>query len=148
MPIEIHTKTGRETTLVEILNAYKKLYPKKFEFFMDGMKKLRQVQKNSDGSFVDKKGRWARISIRVPTELFLFIGRHIPEFGRDHKDVELLQVVAKDLVSTETKLSGRKRVYRLNKEAHVSAERGDDSPELIGRTSGVRGLSAGEQVSP
>ena len=103
MPIEIHTKTGREKEVWEILDAWKRMYPKKFRFFKHALQNMRQVQKSPDGSFVDRKGRWARISIRAPTELWLFLQHRIPDWGKDYRDVELLLKIAGDYFSTTNK---------------------------------------------
>ena len=96
MPIEIHTKTGRETEVWQILDAWKKTYPKKFRFFKAALQRMRQVRKNPDGSWVDRKGRRAQVKFQAPTELWLFLQYRIPGFGKTDDDVRLLLKVAGD----------------------------------------------------
>lgn len=102
MPIEIVTRTGREAELWKILKTWKETYPKKFRFFKHALENMRQVQKNADGSFVDRKGRETHVSFRAPTELWLFIQHRIPGFGQDYSDVELLLKTAGDFFKAST----------------------------------------------
>lgn len=137
MPIEIHTKTGRETEVLEILKAWKSLYPKKFRFFKSALQEMRKVQKNPDGSFVDQKGRVARISIRAPTELWLFLVRRIPDWGKDHEDVELLMKVAGDFFSTTNK-----RFRRIHSVMDQRKKKGEKTDNEHKRDNDSEGLDA------
>lgn len=92
---QIHMKTGREKFLSEVARAYEMLYPAKARFFRSALKNLRQV--TTSGYKAGKAGDMY-VSIRVPTELWCYIQRWIPDFGQDSKDVELLSKVWCDLV--------------------------------------------------
>jgi len=124
--IEIHARTGKEKVLTEILETYRREYPVRYRFFREALRKMWEVSKNPDGSFVDQKGREARISMRVPTELMLFIQRHIEDFGRDYEDIKLLKRVAEEFFP-RTHLR-RSRFYTLRSLGH-GFERSDDRPE-------------------
>lgn len=151
MPIEIHTKTGCESELTGILKAYEIAYPHKYRYFMSALRKMREVQKRPDGSFVDRRGRWARINIRVPTELWLFIQHRIEGFGKDYKDVELLQRIARDFLATgrghKTRIYSttdhKKKKEDEDKRRDDSSERREDSgtlyPELKGQSASTSG---------
>jgi hypothetical protein len=137
MPIELHTKTGKEKEVLDILKAWKSLYPAKYRFFKNALREMRKVQKHEDGSFVDAKGRVAQIRIRVPTELWLYLQHRIDDFGKDYSDIELLLKVAGDYFSQENKLAGKRQIwssasYSALKKAEArkrGPERRDDSKE-------------------
>jgi hypothetical protein len=140
MPIQIHTKTGKEKEITDILDAYRNLYPKKFRFFMKSLGRMRDLNKNSDGSFIDPKGRWARIGIRVPTELFLFIQHRIEGFGDDYNDMLMLQRVASDFLSMVKR--PKRRIWapdpkRRSEKKDNEDQRGNDSEGRAKEPSGV-----------
>lgn len=93
--LQIHTKTGREKFLVEVADAYCALYPNRADFFRRSLKELRKV--TTDGYQAGRHGHMY-CQMRVPTELWLFIQRYVPDFGQDSSDVELLTKVWSDLV--------------------------------------------------
>jgi hypothetical protein len=132
MPIEIHTRSGREATILEILEAWKKVYPQKYRFFKNALQNLRAVQKNPDGSFVDKKGRWARISMRMPTELWLFFCHKIPDWGKDQTDVELLLKVAKDFA--DTRQGNFKRIFSVTDWRNKKKKKSEKKNENLKRS--------------
>jgi hypothetical protein len=134
MPIQIHTKTGRETELWKILDAWKKVYPAKFRFFKTSLQRMRQVQKAPDGSWVDKKGRRTEVRFRAPTELWLFIQRWIPGFGNTSDDIDLLLKTAGDFFASAPRHS--KKIYSVKDQTKKSErkpdedKRSDDSARL------------------
>jgi hypothetical protein len=88
MAVDFFVKgAGKEKTLVEVLRAYEQLYPAKFAFFGHALKEL---QKLTVEKSVDAKGREMRCTMRVPSELFLFLQQVIPGFGEDSDDITLL----------------------------------------------------------
>jgi len=95
---QVHTKDGKEKFLNEIAKWYEAMYPARADFFKQGLRQLREINKNPDGSYRDAKDRECRVRYRVPTELLLFIQRWVPEFGKDSADIDLLVRVWCDLV--------------------------------------------------
>lgn len=91
--LQIHTKTGKEAFLLEVAKWYKALYPARFEFFKTMLGRLNEVRKNDDGSYTDAKSREVFVRVRVPTELWMFLQRWIPDFGSDSADLDLLRKV-------------------------------------------------------
>jgi hypothetical protein len=106
---QIHTKDGREKFLNEVLSTWEGMYPAKADFFRRSLKELRAVTKESYSLGVQKGD--ASVRFRVPTELWLFIKRWIPEFGKDSEDVELLCRVACDLVRPTKDHRRRTRLF-------------------------------------
>lgn len=105
----IHTKDGREKFLNEVAKWYEALFPDRSDFFKRSLRSLREVTVNS-GEYRDEKNREYAVKIRVPTELWLFIKRWIPDFGDDSADIELLKKVWCDLVRPAKE---RRRITRI-----------------------------------
>lgn len=93
----IHTKDGKEKFLNEVASWYERMFPARSDFFKRTMRNLREVTVQA-GEYKDQKNREYMVKIRVPTELWLFIKRWIPDFGDDSADIELLKRVWCDLV--------------------------------------------------
>lgn len=74
-------------TLEDIARAYKELYPAKFEFIRNGLRQLREVTVSRR---TDVKGRDVEVTMRVPSEPFLFAQAIMPGFGEDSDDITLL----------------------------------------------------------
>lgn len=108
---QVHTKDGVEKFLIEVAEAFRRLYPGRFRYYIDALRKLREVQKNADGSFRDQKGREYQVQIRVPTELMLYIQRWHPEFVQDSADIETLIRVWCDLVRVGKDRRRRRTLY-------------------------------------
>src|SRR5258705_3103594 len=106
---QIHTKDGREKFLNEVLKWWESMYPAKADFFRRSLKELRAVTKESYSLGVQRGD--ARVTMRIPTELWLFIKRWIPEFGKDSEDIDLLCRVACDLVRPTKDRRPRTRLY-------------------------------------
>jgi len=136
--MEVFVKnSGRVAILEEIARSYKALYPKRAKWFQSKLKKWKEVNKNPDGSWTDPKGRTMFVRVRVPTELWLFIGRHIPDWGQDSNDLKLLAQVWSDLVPAATKKRLNRQalvkdIPNAKKEKEDSSKRGDDSKKLRG----------------
>lgn len=105
----VHTKDGKEKFLNEVAKWYETLFPARADFFKRSMRSLREVTVNG-GEYRDEKNREYAVKIRVPTELWLFIKRWIPDFGDDSADVELLKRVWCDLVRPAKE---RRRITRI-----------------------------------
>jgi hypothetical protein len=105
---DIHTKTGREQFLNEVASAYEGMYPARADFFRRSLRNLREV--TTDGYSMGRAGD-AYCKIRVPTELWLFIKRWVPDFGDDSKDIELLTKVWGDLVTPRRDRRRRTRLF-------------------------------------
>ena len=93
---QIDTKDGREKFLNEVAKWYEAMFPARADFFKRSLKDMRAV--TTDGYALGKGRGEMKCTLRVPTELWLFIKRWIPGFGDDSKDVELLCRVWCDLV--------------------------------------------------
>ncbi len=106
---QIHTKEGREKFLNEVARYYEMMFPARADFFKRSLKELRAVTKESYSLGVDKGD--AQVTLRVPTELWLFIKRWIPDFGDDSADVELLSRVWCDLVRPRKDARRRTRLF-------------------------------------
>lgn len=141
MPIEIHTKTGVETELTNIFEAWRALYPAKYRFFMSVLRGMRQVAKNGNGSYIDKKGRYVQVKFHVPQELWLFIQRRIPGFGRAYDDIERMLKIADEFRGAQHLT--HKRIYSVQKEREKKNEdkrrndrqkRGKDNKEDRGKS--------------
>jgi hypothetical protein len=104
---DVHSKTGKEQFLSEVARAYETLYPNKADYFKQSLRELRNV--TTDGYSAGRAGQM-ECSIRVPTELWLFIQRWIPDFGKDSSDIQLLSRVWCDLVRAK---KDRRRCTRL-----------------------------------
>lgn len=78
---------AKEKFLLEVIQTYEELYPVKAAYYRRALNEMRKVTKESS---VDVKGREMRVTMRVPTEPFLFIQSLHPEFGKDSEDIELL----------------------------------------------------------
>lgn len=127
MALQIHMRTGVEKELVEILSAWRSLYPAKYRFFKHALAELRKVQKRSDGSFFDQKGREMRVAFRVPTELWLFIQHRIPGFGRDYEDVKTLLRIAKDFDTRQNFKTTR--IFTTGKQEREQSDGSDSSAD-------------------
>jgi hypothetical protein len=103
---DVHTKTGKEQFLSEVARAYETLYPNKADYFKSALRELRAV--TTDGYAAGRAGHM-ECRIRVPTELWLFLQRWIPDFGKDSSDIELLARVWCDLV--RVKKDHRRRTH-------------------------------------
>lgn len=106
---QIHTKTGRENFLNEVAKWYETLFPARADYFKRAMRELRSVT-SDNASYRDDKNREYAVKIRVPTELWLFIKRWIPDFGDESADIELLKRVWCDLVRPAKE---RRRITRI-----------------------------------
>lgn len=126
------------------------LYPKKAKYFLESLKKLRQVSKNSKGSYIDLKGRETVVTFRVPTELWMFILRWIPDFGKTDDDVHLLINTWSDLCSVgnlykkRTLLTSESMVKAL-REKKSESKRSSDSEE---RSKGTEEVSSVLEAVP
>lgn len=106
---DIHVSGGREKFLNEVARCYETMFPARADFFKRAMKDWRDVTVEG-AEYKDQKNREYMVKIRVPTELWLFIKRWIPDFGDDDKDIQLLRRVWCDLVRPAKE---RRRVTRL-----------------------------------
>lgn len=114
---------GREKKLLEIIKSYEDLYPKTFKTYLQWMKKYRQVLKDPSGTTIDKKGRRLTHRIQVPTVLWLFIQRHIPDFGKDSKDIDLLAKLWCDFATVGKKRDHRRRTLIFNQGKKVEKQK-------------------------
>lgn len=88
MSVEIHMKgKAKEELILEVLKAYERVYPRKMRLFRQQLKQLREV---TIARRQTAKGRDIGITMRVPTEPYLFLQSLMPEFGEDSRDIDLL----------------------------------------------------------
>lgn len=81
----------RIRVLTEIGDAYRDLYPERYREAIALAREAReQVSPTSRGGTMS-------LRVRVPTEIFLFIKRYIPDFGESVADIGLLCSVWPDL---------------------------------------------------
>jgi hypothetical protein len=106
----VHTKDGREKFLNEVAKWYEAMFPARSDYFKRAMKEQRSVT-NDHAEYRDDKNREYYVKIRVPTELWLFIKRWIPDFGDDSKDIDLLNRVWCDLVRPAREHRRITRIY-------------------------------------
>lgn len=114
---------GREKILLEIIKTWQDLYPRTFKTYLTWMRKYRQILKDPSGTFVDKKGRGVTHRIQVPTVLWLFIQRHIPDFGRNIDDLDLLSKCWCDFADIGRKKDNRKRTLIFNQGKKVEKQK-------------------------
>lgn len=84
----IHMKDGKLKFLVDVAEAYRRLYPGRFRFYIRSFRELKKVRKR-DGMVTDDKGR-TYYADQIPTGPLLFIQRWIPDFGKEDGDMDLL----------------------------------------------------------
>jgi hypothetical protein len=106
---DVHTKRGKERFLNEVASWYERMYPARADFFKRSLRNQREVT-NPHAEYKDEKGRQYLVKMRVPTELWMFIKRWIPEFGDESADIELLTRVWCDLVRPARE---RRRITRI-----------------------------------
>lgn len=125
---DIHMRSGREAFIHEVAKAFRSMYPAKYRYITAGIKRLNQVVSDSSTGRRGKE-RHLFFQIRVPTELMLFIQRWLPDFGRDHKDIELLQRCWPDLAHKDRRIRRRMYVSReMSDIAHTKEEPNADRP--------------------
>lgn len=95
--LSIRGKAAKVKFLEATIDAYQRLYPRRFKYLLSEMKKLRECNFQADGSYVSKHGT-TFVKFRVPTELWLYLQARIPGWGETEKDIELLLDVWQDLV--------------------------------------------------
>lgn len=78
---------AKERIILDTLKAYENLYPAKFKWFGRMLANARQV---STANYTALKGRSVDVTMRVPTEPFLFLQALMPDFGKDSSDIDLL----------------------------------------------------------
>lgn len=118
---QIHMKEGKEKFLNEVAKWYEAMYPARADFFRQNLRQLREINKNSDGSYKDAKGREWFVRYRVPKELLMFVQRWVPDFGQDSADIDLLVRVWCDLVRPGK--DRRKHTRLVVKEDYVAKSR-------------------------
>lgn len=91
---------SKERVILEVLKAYEACYPRKFEFYRQNLRRLREV---TIGSHKDLKGREVDITFRVPTEPFLFLQSIWPDFGKDSDDIQMLIRLWEDFAVARSK---------------------------------------------
>ena len=92
---QINMKQGVEKFALDVAKYYQMMFPARADYFKRMLKQLKEV--SVDGYQAGRSGKMY-CSIRVPTELMMFMQRWIPEFGRDSADLELLAKVWCDLL--------------------------------------------------
>lgn len=107
---DIHMKDGREKFLNEVAKYWEAMYPVKADWFKTQMRHARDVTVEG-ATYAAGKGREFCVKIRVPTELWQFIKRWIPDFGEDSKDIDLLLRVWCDLVRPARDHRTRTRLF-------------------------------------
>ena len=93
MEILIRNKSKLEV-IDETINALESLYPDYLTYCKQEITKLRQVSKPG---FCDEKGREVRVTMKIPTILFMFLQQVIPDFGKTADDIALLTNRIKEL---------------------------------------------------
>lgn len=119
---QIHTKTGKEAFLNEVARAWEVLYPNKADWLKRNLRRLREVTTN-DGSYKNAGGGDYYVSLRIPTELWFYLRRWIPNFGDDSEDVELLKKVFCDLVRPARDHRRHTRLFVTEAAANVQKSR-------------------------
>ena len=88
MSVTVHFKdAAKERIILDTLKAYENLYPARFKWFGRMLENARQV---SSANYKALGGRSVDVTMRVPTEPFLFLQALMPDFGKDSADIELL----------------------------------------------------------
>lgn len=100
---------AKEKFLLEVLETYRDLYPVKFEYYTQALAEARKVTLPSS---TDSVGRETRVTMRVPTEPFLFIQSLHPDFGQDSADIDLLCKVWGDLAKAAPDHRKRTNIWR------------------------------------
>jgi hypothetical protein len=135
--------SAREKTLIEIGKAYWSLYPKRARWFKRMLTQLNEVNKNTDGSYVDPKGRTTTfVKVRVPTELWLFIQRWLPDFGKHSDDLEALRRIWSDFAKVGKDHRRRSLLTPRKKKGDDEGstdKRSDDRQERSGNLTQVPG---------
>lgn len=86
--------TARVRTLDEIGKCYRELFPERYAEALRIVKEARDQLITADGVSKDGRLSWR---VRIPTEIFIFIRRWIPDFAENYGDIELLRKVWPDL---------------------------------------------------
>lgn len=107
---------AKEKFLLEVIREYEDLYPVKAAYYRKALGEMRKVTKESS---IDAKGREMRVTMRVPTEPFLFIQSLHPDFGKDSADIELLVKLWGDYANPK---KDRRKHSRLHLPSTVSKE--------------------------
>lgn len=94
MPEILIGKRNKALVIEETLRAYESLYPEKYRWLLEEMTKLRQV---GTVGYTDAQGRETTVTMKFPSEIFLFLQWVLPGFGQDSDDIKLLTSIAKNL---------------------------------------------------
>lgn len=81
-------------TLEEIGRAYRLVFPERYTEALRIVREARDQVLNEQAVSRDGRLQW---SMRIPTELFIFIRRWIEDFGQDPNDLVLLSQLWPDL---------------------------------------------------
>ena len=123
----VHTKGGLERLLVDVAKAYVAIYPRKARWIRAQIKKLGEVSTSGYRA----RGHDVEVTVRVPTELWLFVQSLVPEFGKDSKDVEVLQRVWKDFAVGKDRRRRTRIIGGTNEQESESKEPADPEVECV-----------------
>lgn len=118
--IQIKTRSAKAQLILDVAEAYQRLYPREFEWIKGELRKLREV---STGTYRAGRNGEMFCRVRVPKHLWLFLQCKDPDFGKDSADMELLCKLIPDISQVYRRDPRVRHQLYVSRELHHAVRR-------------------------